>query len=205
MLVNAILFTASWADPLDESRTEDLVFRRVDGAEAVASGMNHTARTGYARGETFSVVELPYDGHQLSMLLVVPDVGAFDSVERSLSAAWVNDALSQLTVHDLTVGLPKFTFRSKVPVAGALRRLGMVDAFVAGDADFSGMTGDDNGLFVQDVVREAFIAADERGTEAAAATAVVVGIESLFPSATLVIDRPTGATLFVGRVMDPTH
>jgi len=89
----------------------------------------------------------------------------------------------------------------------------MVDAFESSKADLSGMTGDPNGLFIQDVVHEAFVAVDERGTEAAAATAVAIGVDSAFPAVTLtidrpfisaILDRPTGATLFVGRVMGST-
>ncbi len=95
----------------------------------------------------------------------------------------------------------------------AQEHIGMVDAFMPGDvADFSGIT-DAARLFIQDVVHEAFVAVDERGTEAAAATAVVFGVDSAPPRATLtvdrpfifaIVDRPTGATLFAGRVLDPT-
>jgi serpin B len=90
----------------------------------------------------------------------------------------------------------------------------MVDAFESSKADFSGMTGAANRLFIQAVVHEAFVAVDERGTEAAAATAVAIGVDSASPAATLtidrpfifaILDRPTGATLFAGRVMDPTQ
>ncbi|MEM9730608.1 MAG: serpin family protein [Myxococcota bacterium] len=213
VLVNTILFTASWAEAFDESQTKDLVFHRADGSEVVASGMNQVVSAGYARGDGFAVVALPYDGFQLSMLVVVPDAGELESIEGSLSADWVAGALGQLSPHDVTITLPKFTFRSRVPIKEPLRRLGMSDAFM-GVADFSGMTGGENGLFIQDVIHEAFVAVDERGTEATAATAVVVGVESSPPAATLVVDRPfifaildrpTGAMLFAGRVMDPTQ
>lgn len=214
VLVNAILFTASWAEPFDEDETEDIVFRRTDGTETVASGMNQTVRTRYTDGNGFKAVELPYDGHQLAMLIVVPDAGEFESVEGSLSAEMVTGILGELTVHDVRLALPKFTFRSQIPAAAPLKRLGMVDAFESSEADFSAMTGDANRLFIQAVVHEAFVAVDERGTEAAAATAVAIGVDSAFPPAALtidrpfifaILDRPTGATLFVGRVMDPTQ
>jgi len=103
------------------------------------------------------------------------------------------------------------SFRTEVPSKAPLQSLGMVEAF-GGSADLSGMNGT-GGLFIQDVVHQAFVAVDEKGTEAAAATAVIVGETSAPPPATLTIDRPfvfaiidraTGATLFIGRVLDPT-
>jgi serpin B len=109
------------------------------------------------------------------------------------------------------LAMPKFSFRSDVPSKAPLKALGMVEAF-AGAADLSGMNGT-GGLFIQDVVHQAFVAVDENGTEAAAATAVIVGETSTPPPATLtidrsfvfaIIDRPTGATLFIGRVLDPS-
>ncbi len=210
VLVNAIFFTASWQSPFDESNTADAVFQRLDGTEAQVRMMQQSLATRYVDGNGFAAAELPYDGQQLAMLLIVPDEGHFDSVEAELSAAKVAEVRQALRQHQLDLKMPKFSFRSMVGAKAPLQALGMVDAF-GGDADLSGMNGT-GGLFIQDVVHQAFVAVDERGTEAAAATAVIVGETSAPPPATLVIDRPfvfaiidkpTGATLFIGRVLAP--
>ncbi|HSN80935.1 MAG TPA: serpin family protein [Polyangiales bacterium] len=211
VLVNAIFFTASWESPFDESNTTDSVFRRIDGTEAQVAMMQQSLVTSYLDGEGFEAAELPYDGNQLAMLLIVPDEGQLDTVEAELSAARIAEMRDALRQHQLDLEMPKFSFRSEVPAKAPLQALGMVDAF-GGAADLSGMNGT-GGLFIQDVVHQAFVAIDENGTEAAAATAVIVGETSAPPPATLVIDRPfvfaiidepTGATLFIGRVLDPS-
>ena len=162
-------------------------------------------------GANYQAAELYYDGGQLAMLLIVPNEGEFASAESSLSANRVEQIQSELSGHLVTLSLPKFKFRSQEPAKGPLMALGMVEAFDI-DADLSGMTGKRD-LVVQDVVHEGFVAVDEHGTEAAAATAVLVGTVSVPPQATLSVDRPfifaiidrtTGATLFIGRVVDPS-
>lgn len=212
VLVNAIYFTASWAEPFDEANTTDDPFTLLDGTEITAPTMHASALTVYADGPNYRAAELSYDGQQLAMLLIVPDERQFAAVESSLSASTVRQIRDELKGHQVDFALPKFSFRSQVPAKVPLMSLGMVDAF-GGAADLSGMNGT-GGLFIQDVVHEAFIAIDEKGTEAAAATAVVVGETSAPPAATLtvdrpfmfaIIDRPTGATLFIGRVVDPSN
>ena len=211
VLVNAIFFTASWQSPFDESNTGDSRFKRIDGSEIRVPTMQQNLAAPYAQGEGFQAAELPYDGGQLSMVLIVPDEGQLDALEAVLSAAKVAEIRQMLARHQLDIRMPKFSFRSDVPAKDPLESLGMVEAF-EGDADLSGMNGE-GGLFIQDVVHQAFIAVDENGTEAAAATAVIVGEVSAPPPATLnidrpfvfaIIDRPTGATLFIGRVLDPS-
>ncbi|MBT8470033.1 MAG: serpin family protein [Deltaproteobacteria bacterium] len=212
VLVNAIYFKASWAEPFDEANTTDDPFTLLDDTEITAPTMHGFVPTGYADGPNYRAAELPYDGQQLAMLLIVPDAGQFAAVESALSASTVAQIRDDLTGHQVEFALPKFSFRSQVPARAPLMSLGMVDAFGSG-ADLSGMNGTGR-LFIQDVVHEAFIAIDEKGTEAAAATAVVVGETSAPPAATLtvdrpfmfaIIDRPTGATLFIGRVVDPSN
>ncbi|MGB8331344.1 MAG: serpin family protein [Polyangiales bacterium] len=212
VLVNAIYFTASWAEPFEEAETRDASFRRLDGSEVMVPTMHQGVETVYGEGESFQAAELPYDGQQLAMLLLVPDEGTFSQFEQMLSASMVDEIRAVLSPHIVELAFPKFSFRSNIPSKAPLQALGMVEAFDAGTADFSGMT-DTAPLFIQDVVHQAFVAVDERGTEAAAATAVISGETSAPPPATLTIDRPfvfaiidrtTGATLFVGRVLDPS-
>jgi serpin B len=211
VLVNAIYFTASWAEPFDEANTTRDGFTLLDGTDITTPTMHGNAAMVYANGPNYQAAQVPYDGQQLAMLLIVPDVGQFAAVESALSANAVAQIRSELTVHQVDLALPKFSFRSLVPAKEPLKSLGMVDAF-GGAADLSGMNGT-GGLFIQDVVHQGFIAIDEKGTEAAAATAVIVGETSAPPAATLtvnrpfmfaIIDRPTGATLFIGRVVDPS-
>lgn len=212
VLVNAIYFSASWAKPFDEANTRDEAFILLGGTSVNTATMHGGVTTGYAVGKNYQAVELPYDGRQLAMLLIVPDPGELAAVESTLSAGIVRQIRSELSEHMVDLTLPKFSFRSAVSAKDSLRALGMVDAFNPDAADLSGMDGT-RGLYIQDVVHQGFVAVDEKGTEAAAATAVVVGTTSAPPPATLhvdrpfvfaIIDRPTGATLFIGRVVDPT-
>ncbi len=210
VLVNAIFFTASWQSPFDEANTSDALFKRLDGSTADVPTMRQTLEGPYADGAGFAAAELAYDGGALAMLLIVPDEGQFEAVEAQLSSSRVAEIRGTLQRHQIDLAMPKFSFRSNVPAKEPLRALGMVEAF-GGGADLSGMNGT-GGLFIQDVVHQAFVAVDENGTEAAAATAVIVGEVSAPPPATLtidrpfifaILDRPTGATLFIGRVLEP--
>ncbi len=212
VLVNAIFFTASWAQPFNEAATADRAFKRLDGSEVTVPTMRKSIEAVYTAGDGFQAAEIPYDGNQLAMLVLVPDEGRFEAVESTLSASRVSQIRDGLTQHQVELALPKFSFRSNVPSKDPLKALGMVEAF-GGAADLSGMNGS-GGLFIQDVVHQAFVAVDEKGTEAAAATAVIVGETSAPPLATLtidrpfvfaIVDRPTGATLFIGRVLDPSN
>ena len=150
------------------------------------------------------------------MLLIVPDQGRFTEVEGQLQSGLVErvaGALAPGAEVDLT--MPKFKFRTQAGLAEALKALGMKNAFDAQAADFSGMTKQE-ALHISDVIHEAYIAVDEEGTEAAAATAVVMRATAMpvpVQTVELKIDRPflfalrdrdTGAILFLGRVTDPT-
>ncbi len=211
VLVNAIFFTASWQNPFDEAATEDRAFTRLDGSEVQVPTMQQSLATVYGEGDGFQAAEIPYDGQQLAMLVIVPESGRFEEVEATLTSSRVAEIRAGLSQHQVDLAMPKFSFRSSVPSKEPLRALGMIEAF-GGGADLSGMNGSRD-LFIQDVVHQAFVAVDENGTEAAAATAVIVGETSAPPPATLELDRPfvfaivdrqTGATLFIGRMLDPS-
>ena len=211
VLVNTIYFNASWADPFNPELTREDPFKRLDGTEVRVPTMHQLIETRYAEGPGYRAAELSYDGGQLGMVVIVPDEGSFEAIEVGFDAARVSAIRADLLRHSVELSFPKFEFRSSVMAKAPLQALGMTEAFT-GAADLSGMTGERD-LLIQDVVHEAFVAVDETGTEAAAATAVVVGEVSIPPPATLridrpfifaIIDRPTGATLFVGRVVDPS-
>jgi serpin B len=146
------------------------------------------------------------------MVVVVPDAGSFDAVEAQVGAALVPDVGASLESRIVDLALPSWEYRTHVALEDQLVALGMPSAF-SGEADLSAMSPEP--LAITDVLHEVFVSVDEAGTEAAAATAVVVG-ETAAPAidpVTLVVDRPylywivdrpTGALLFLGRVLDPT-
>jgi len=181
--------------------------------------MRQTKSFGYTEGEGYQAVELRYDigelsdGKALSMVIMLPETGQFEAFEGGLQAQKLDDIISDLRLTEVALTMPKFEFDSEFSLKDTLAEMGMPDAFSPDDADFSGMTGNRE-LFISDVVHKAFVSVDEAGTEAAAATAVIVGTTSVpvEPPVPVTIDRPfiflirdieTGAILFIGRVVNP--
>lgn len=209
VLTNAIFFKASWATPFEEFNTKDQAFTLAGGEEVAVPFMN--AFEGFMHADTpeYSAVELPYAGHAVSMVVIAPK-GDFAAFEAGLGVDQLDAIIAGLEPGSLELSFPKFTFDSDVPLSKVLKAMGMEIAFGSG-ADFSGIDGS-QGLAITDVLHKAFVGVDEKGTEAAAATAVVVGETSVPVFEPLAIDRPflfvirdepTGAVLFVGRVLDP--
>jgi len=213
VLTNAVYLDATWASMFDPSDTRDGSFTNLAGDEVTLDVMHQTETFGYSSGDGWQAVELPYVGNELAMLVLVPDAGRFDEMEAALGAV-LGDAVDGLKPATVLLGLPRWEFRTQASLVEMLQALGMTDAFDQGSADFSLITGAPE-LFVSDVIHEAFIAVDEAGTEAAAATAVVMDLRAAMPvdMIELEIDRPflfslydreTGEILFIGRVADPT-
>lgn len=213
VLTNAIYFNAAWAEPFQEGQTADAPFYLLDGSQVNAPMMHKTTQYGYAEGAGYQAVELPYDGHQLAMVILKPDADTFTAFEQGLTGAQVQAILEQMQYQQVALAMPKFEMESEFSLAETLSALGMPDAF-SGQADFSGMDGTRN-LVISDVIHKAFVSVDEAGTEAAAATAVVMGLTAAMPGepVAVTLDHPflffirdleTGAILFVGRVMNPT-
>jgi serpin B len=173
--------------------------------------MHQTESLPYAAGDGYQAVELAYDGLELAMTLIVPERGRFEEFEETLDAARIDEILAELGHELVALSLPRFEFESQFNLKDALSALGMPNAFT-GAADFSGMTGGRD-LFISEVVHKAFVAVDEAGTEAAAATAVLMPAGARIqepvevtvdrPFVLLIRDIETGAILFVGRVVDP--
>ena len=216
VLTNAIYFNASWLDPFDPVQTVDGAFSKLDGSSVTTPMMNHSVRTVYAAGKDYQAVELPYVGYEVSMVVILPEAGDFGAFESNLGRDTLEGITRDLSDTQVTLTMPRFEFEADVGLSEVLKGLGMPIAFeppgADSGADFSGMDGRRD-LFIHDVLHKAFVAVDEEGTEAAAATAVIVGVRSMPPSATVVIDRPfiflikdraTGTVLFLGRVVDPT-
>jgi serpin B len=212
VLTNAIYFNAAWANPFQEEATQDGTFNLLDGSEVTVPMMRQTESFGYAKGEHYQAVELPYDGHELSMVILLPELGAFEAFEDSLDAEQVQATVETLEREQVALTMPKFEFDSDFSLKNTLAAMGMPAAF-SGGADFSGMTGGKD-LFISDVLHKAFVSVDEEGTEAAAATAVVMKLSAVaeepvpvtvdHPFMFLIRDIETGAILFVGRVADPS-
>jgi len=213
VLTNAIYFNAAWANPFDESSTTDGAFHRLDGSSVTAALMHQDAFLGVAQLDGLQAVELPYDGDELSMVVILPDEGRFQEIESGLDSASLARVLGAIQTADVALTLPRFTYTSSFQLKAALTDLGMADAFRSGVADFSGMDGTRD-LYIGAVIHKAFIKVNEAGTEAAAATAVIMegglSVEAPIPVTVdrpflfLIRDRITGAVLFLGRVTDPT-
>ncbi len=214
VLVNALYFKADWANPFDPANTADAPFYLLDGSQVQSKQMSdHFSGIPYASGDGWQAVELAYQGDTAAMDLIVPEAGKFEEFESSLDAQKLQDILNGMQPTSLQLAMPKFTFRSSFDLGDRLSALGMVDAFEADRADFSGMTGKRD-LYVTKVLHQAYVAVDEQGTEAAAATSVIMGLTAIMiPDKTLTIDHPfifvirdlkSGQILFIGRVMDPS-
>jgi serpin B len=213
VLTNAVYFKAAWAHPFQEQATEKGVFTLLDGSQTVVPMMRLAESLGYAEGEHYQAVELPYSGHKMSMVVILPERDRFDEFESSLDGNRVQEIVSDLTDQQVALRMPTFEFDSRFELRQALGELGMPAAFSSA-ADFSGMTGTTD-LFLSDVLHKAFVSVDEQGTEAAAATAAVVveGEQRPADLVTMLVDHPfillirdieTGTVLFVGRVLDPS-
>ena len=211
VLTNAIYFNAAWEYPFDEDVTADGDFYLLDDRQVIVPMMKQTELFGYADGEGYQAVELAYDGGELSMVILIPESGHFQAFEEDLEAQRVRDIISDMQNAQVTLMMPKFEFDSEFSLKDTLAGMGMPVAF-SGEADFSGMTGTLD-LCISEVIHKAFVSLDEAGTEAAAATAVVMD-ESEMPGepVEVTIDHPfiflirdigTGAILFVGRVLNP--
>ncbi|MDY6911119.1 MAG: serpin family protein [Chloroflexota bacterium] len=210
VLTNAIYFNAAWQNPFSEDRTEEGMFHLLNDDEVTVPMMRHKKSFDYVDGEGYQAVELPYDGREISMVILLPDSGQFETFEGSLNAEEVEAIVEQLSSYEVNLTMPKFTLDSSFELGKTLSNMGMPDAFLEGVADFSGMDSTRE-LFIREVVHKAFVAVDEAGTEAAAATEVVMEVAVEKP-AEITIDRPfiflirdieTGTILFVGRVMNP--
>jgi serpin B len=217
VLTNALYFKAPWAEPFGAATPGH--FQLLDGSSSDVDMLRTRTKLRYYAGDGFASVALPYYGGDLELQLIVPDVGAYEAVRSALS----DDLLTQIeagsSVEEVHLTLPKFEVKSVVPAAATLRSLGVVTAFDEVLARFPAFASPlyDN-VFVSDVLHQATVAVDEKGTEASAATAIVtVGLVIAVdvpvrtpkvvvadrPFLFVIRDRPTGATLFIGQIVAP--
>ncbi len=214
VLANAIYFNGSWRYPFSETQTAAAPFTTLDGSEISVEMMKVMGENfQYVEGEGFNAIALPYLSPDFNMLILVPELGAYEGFEGSLSTQFLNEIIGDMSSEAVNLEMPKFDFETTTNATGPLKSLGMTEAFQSETADFSGITGVEK-LYISEVLHKATITVDEEGTEAAAATAVIMKIESAMPGEpkSLVIDRPflffiqhqpTGSILFMGRVTEP--
>lgn len=222
VLANAISLKAPWVWEFNDRLTTAKPFHAVGGAPVNVPTMNNRKSYGYAKRDGFAAVALPYSGSELQFLVLIPDeVGGLKKLESKLSGEMLGQ-LAKLNHQDVDIELPKFKFEPPtIPLAENLKQLGMKTAFddPQGSANFDKMSPrrPDKYLAISNVFHKTFIAVDEKGTEAAAATAVVMmeltaRLEKPKEPIRVRVDRPflyaiqhvpSGACLFIGRVTDP--
>jgi serpin B len=212
VLTNAIYFKGKWASEFKSERTQNMPFTLSDGQKVNVRMMTQTGKFGYMETDTTQVLEMPYVNDELSMVILLPEkIDGVSDVERELARGNLEGWLDRLRKREVQVFLPRFKMTSEFELAGVLSSMGMPDAF-SSKADFSGMTGKRD-LFISAVVHKAYVDVNEEGTEAAAATGVVMKLTSVgepppvfkadHPFIFLIRDSQTGSILFMGRLANP--
>ncbi len=211
--MNAVYFKGKWANEFKPERTRTGSFQVTAQKSVTTPLMQQFGDFPYAETPGLQVLELPYAGDDLSLLVLLPDVDKLGALELDLTpqnlAAWTRDLQTQ----KVNISLPKFKVTSEFSLAQTLKTLGISDAFNLTRADFSGMDGGKN-LAISDVIHKAFVEVNEEGTEAAAAPAVAMigrgasppmpGFRAGHPFLFRIRDNHNGRILFVGRGRDAT-
>jgi serpin B len=214
VLVNALYFKAPWQQQFKKEATLTRPFHRPSGAVDVPMMAADLNAAGYAEGDSWQAVRLPYFGGTLAMTVVLPADGQLPAVESAVASGGLAAILTaSASMSAVRLSLPRWTFRTAVSLKDVLSALGMPTAFTDA-ADLTAMTDDHADLHIGAVLHQTFVAVDEQGTEAAAATAVTVDLESAIAEPVVVtVDRPFLFVIhdathltphFVGRVADPT-
>ena len=211
VLTNAVYFKGRWESRFETRATRDATFVLADGREVQVPTMHQTATFDHAAVDGVQVLQMPYVGGDLAMVVIVPD-GDLASVERRLDSAAIDRWIATLQRTEVDVALPRFRIDPPEPIAmrPTFEAMGMTEPFLT-RADLGGIS-DLRPLFISNVFHKAFVEVNEEGTEAAAATAVVVATESASMNPSFRADRPflflirdlrNDSLLFVGRVADP--
>jgi len=219
VLTNAVYFKGIWVKEFNKGNTREENFRTEWGKNVVVQMMQRTDENstfGYAETQDLQILDMPYNGGKISMMILLPrQDNQLPSLEKTLTAENLRGWKSDLKEQRVDVYIPKFKFDTKYFMAKDLRDMGMNAAFSA--ADFSGMTGQKD-LSISEVIHQAYVEVNEEGTEAAAATAVIMKesaspyerpsptipvFRANHPFIFLIQDKETGAILFMGKMSDP--
>ncbi len=210
ILANAIYFKGNWASKFEKSRTKMLPFTVLQKKTVQVPTMTQTTEFRYSTNEYCQILEIPYTGNNLSILLFLPHkIDGLPELEKKLCLETLEGWLKNLHKKRVHLYLPKFKLIQKYSLGSTLSSMGMDKAFVS--ADYSGIDGTKS-LFISEILHKAFIELNEEGTEAAAATAVVL-VESAakqpvifradHPFFFIIRDKQSKSILFMGRILYP--
>jgi len=215
VLTNAIYFKGDWNTKFKKEATREAPFLLTSGQKSTAPLMNQKGKFKYLDGGDFQALEMPYVGKELSLVAFLPkQVDGLPEFEKQLTEANLSRWLGGMRERDVEVAFPKFKVEAGFSLKEVLQGLGMSDAFQGGVADFSGINGKKQDLHISAVIHKAFVDVNEEGSEAAAATAVVITRESApaerdpvfradHPFLFLIRDNRSGSILFLGRLVEP--
>jgi len=174
VLTNAIYFKGYWLSQFKKENTKNTSFKLITGEEVDSPMMYQKSKFNYCENNTVQILEMPYIGDELSMVILLPkDENGLKQLEGRLTIDNFKNWTSMLRKQEVNVWIPKFKTTSRFYLEEILKQMGMSNAFSLPPADFSGMTGVKD-LFISKVIHKAFVDVNEEGTEAAAATAVVM-------------------------------
>jgi serpin B len=214
VLVNAIYFYGDWAEPFTKEATRSKDFNLSEEEKIKVPFMNQRNNYNYYEDAKIQAIEIPYKGNKASMVIFLPvKNNGISEFEKSINYQYYQDIITAFQSTEAQLSLPKFQTTSNLNLGTTLSQMGMPLAFSQG-ADFSGMTGKRD-LWISEVIHQAFIHVDELGTEAAAATAVLM-VKSIMkdpikpkifnadhPFVFLIKENATGSILFMGKIMKP--
>lgn len=215
VLTNAIYFKGDWETSFDAKLTRPQPFKRADGSVVEAQMMRQSESFAYLQNEELQALELPYKGKDIAMLVLLPKQGDLNGFAAALTPEKIAELRGAMQLSQVAVELPKFKFAARYYLDNPdlLPALGMRDAFDKSLADFSGLNGRKD-LCISHVIHQALIEVNEQGSEAAAATAVVIGLKSMpmrpasfkadHPFVFLILHKPSDSILFFGSLNDPS-
>lgn len=213
IITNAVYFNGKWLQEFEEAGTRKKVFYLSDGQEKKVDTMYAIETYNYGKDKNAQILELPYKGDDISMYIILPSKNNIEEFENDLTLGYYNELKDNLNSDEVKILLPKFTFEARAELNEPLQDMGIVDAFDSGMADFSGISASD-GLSISEVIHQAYIGVNEKGTEAAAATGIVM-VDSLpyykyeftadHPFMFFIEDKRTGCILFMGKVENPEY
>lgn len=214
VLVNAIYFKGNWADQFEEELTKDAPFHPLSGESIEVPMMKQQETFGYAEHEDLQILQMPYAGDEMSMLVLLPkNMDGLADLQSVFNEESLEEWLRSIRKKEVLVFLPKFKVTSQFRLDETLASMGMPDAFSPEKADLSGIDGEPHRLYIGAVIHKAFVDVNEEGTEAAASTAVGFALASMpepvptfradHPFIFMIRDNNTGSILFMGRIVDP--